>query len=105
MKTIYKRFIERDALKAKMMDSSVYINEQQIDSMLDERNDWCDLTFGFTPHGSGWKTGIYDNNIESEVTIDDLLPVAYDWYIKKVEEMSVDKGKLAIQKIRELLYA
>jgi hypothetical protein len=101
---IIKRFIERDYMCNIIKSISQYITNYEIQLELD-KHQWSDLTFKFVPIGSGWKTVIIDNDTNETIAVDDLNPLAYDYYIKEVEKMSVNKAKIEMQKIRELLYA
>ena len=52
-----------------------------------------DLTFIFTPRGTGYKITVIDNNFESEIKLDDLDSNAERFYIKCLIEMTKNKMK------------
>jgi len=89
--TIFGRFIERDTIQRQMENNSEYIFPEDIESILNERDDWDDLTFRFTPKDTGWHTDVFDNVMGTKITINDLNDFAMNYYIKQLVELTKEK--------------
>ncbi|MCM3274199.1 hypothetical protein [Paenibacillus elgii] len=101
MYTIMRRCIERDYVFNTVKKSKNYITDEEINSMLVSMQ-WVDYTFKFLPKSSGWITVVIDNDTNNRVEIDELNGFAYDFYIRNVTELSVDRAR---KQIREKLYS
>ncbi|MCR8641488.1 hypothetical protein NV379_02350 [Paenibacillus sp. N1-5-1-14] len=101
---INRRLIERDYMFKKIKNNSEYIADDQINKLLDEHS-WCDLTFRFIEKVTGYKIIVLDNDTGTEVAIDDLNRVAYDFMIRNVESLSVQRAKNLNFQSYELLHA
>jgi hypothetical protein len=88
---INRRFIERDTVKKQMENNVEYISPDDIESILNERQDWSDYTIKFIPRGTGWSTKIIDNDTDNEVSLDNLNPFAMDFYIKQLIDLTKKK--------------
>ncbi|WP_039793670.1 hypothetical protein [Paenibacillus elgii] len=103
MYPIMRRFIERDYVFNTVKKSKNYITDEEINSMLDSMElQWVDYTFKFVPKSSGWMTVVIDNDTNNRVEIDELNGFAYDFYIRNIAELSVDRAR---KQIREKLYS
>lgn len=56
-------------------------------------NEHDDLTFIFQTKGTGtgYKVSVIDNNLESEITLDEISIEAEDYYIKQLQKMIIEK--------------
>lgn len=95
------RFIERDYLFNIIKSSAEYITDEQIYSEIDQQPNLCDVTFNFIPHGSGFATRIFDNDTDNEISLDDLNPVANNFYLQQVKMISTLQAKARMALIEE----
>lgn len=101
------RFIERDYLHDKMKNSTTYITDEQINNYLNEiQTD--DLTFIFLSKTTGFHSEVFCNITEQYTTLDSLNSFAFDFYLKKVKELSYekavcDKAQTNINKIKSMI--
>jgi hypothetical protein len=97
MKLISKtRFIEKDYMYNKILNSSEYITEKIAQQIIDEMDCyWHDYTFRFYDDGA---VTIYDNNRDEYVLPCDLSGVSYDFYVK-------ERIRLIKQRLNERLIA
>lgn len=103
MYAIMRRFIERDYVFNSVKKSKNYITEEEINNMLDSTElQWVDYTFKFLPKSSGWVIIVIDNDTNNRIEIDELDGFAYDFYIRNIAELSVDRAR---KQIREKLYS
>lgn len=114
------RFVERDYLFNLEKSTSKYITDEQIYDEIDKQPNLCDITFIFIGHRCGFATRIIDNNTNTKISLDDLNLVAFDFYIKQTELISImqEKARKAfkaeqeieqrvdkcIKKIKDILY-
>lgn len=95
------RFDERECLFTRIRSNSEFISDDDIYQIVDEF-EWCDLTFIFDERPSGYiKTVVIDNVSGCDVALDDLNPLAKDFYLYHLNKLS---RKNAIEKIRRVLY-
>jgi hypothetical protein len=87
------RFIEEDFLRNKIKAENKYITEVEIDLILAEQNELCDVSFVFYPFGKGFATQIFDNITNTKITVDDLNTFAFDFYISQATLISVSQEK------------
>lgn len=93
------RFIERDYVSKMVKSNREYITDEQIERLLSEYS-WSDLTFKFISKKNGFQSIIIDNETESLLTVNELEPPAYDFYIRQVEELSKRLAKTQFNKAR-----
>ncbi|WP_028549358.1 hypothetical protein [Paenibacillus sp. UNC451MF] len=75
------RFIERDYFRTMMVSHSSYLNDSQIEKILDTADThWVDLTFKFFDDGS---LTIIDNDTDLHIPLKDLRGAAYDFYVRQ----------------------
>ncbi|MEK8132981.1 hypothetical protein WMW72_34390 [Paenibacillus filicis] len=63
---------------------------------------WLDLTFKFIPIAKGWNTVITDNDTNTKVEVDELNGFAFDFYIRNIRELTIERAK---REIKEKLYS
>lgn len=56
-----------------------------------------DLTFVFKTRGTGYKVSVIDNNLEIEMSLDDISKDAEYYYIKQLQNMILEKLKQTSQ--------
>lgn len=91
---IRKRFVEHDWLFKKIRSENPYITVDEIVSILSEQKELSDVTLVFYPKVSGFQTKIIDNFTDYEITVEDLTPFAFDFYIRQVNELTLMQHKV-----------
>ncbi len=106
-------FDERSEAFKLMQKNSEHLTYSQMNSILDSmQDDWLDLTFVFTKTSSGFNTTVQDNKLGKTISLNKLSVIAYDYYMKKLNELSLERMKNdeniideQIKKIRQILYS
>lgn len=100
------RYDERIEMFNRAKKSESYITDEDLNDMLDCL-EWQDLTFVFITTGTGFRTRVVNNITDELVLLDDLDPMAYDYYKSKLTVLCIvqaltkeEKSQSAIDKIR-----